>query len=107
MAGNDSDVTRVTGKEGRMDLAKKPKGNLTKRVIIKICVFIVAIVIWAIGAPLGSGYAGDDPMAEAGVKSLLETKKAPDFSLEDLDGNRVKLEEFRGKPVLLVFWATW
>ncbi len=90
-----------------MDLREKPKGNLRKRSSTKICVFIVAIVIWAIGAPLGSGYAGEDPMAEAGVLRLLETKKAPDFSLEDLDGNQVKLEEFRGKFVLLVFWATW
>ena len=106
MAGIDNDVTRVTGKERRMDLWEGPKGNLTKR-FRKICVFIVAIVIWAIGVPLGSGYAGDDPMKEAGVLRLLETKKAPDFSLEDLDGNQVKLEEFRGKLVLLVFWATW
>jgi len=90
-----------------MDFREEPKGNLTKRSSTKICVFIVAIVIWAIGVPLGSGYAEDDPMAAAGVKRLLETKKAPDFSLENLDGNRVKLEEFRGKPVLLVFWATW
>jgi peroxiredoxin len=34
-------------------------------------------------------------------------KKAPGFVLNDLSGNRVSLESFRGKPVLLNFWATW
>ncbi|MFQ5795324.1 MAG: TlpA family protein disulfide reductase [Candidatus Bipolaricaulia bacterium] len=33
--------------------------------------------------------------------------RAPDFAFEDLDGNLVRLSDFRGKPVLLNFWATW
>jgi len=32
---------------------------------------------------------------------------APDFTLEDLDGNEVKLSDYRGKIVFLNFWATW
>lgn len=32
---------------------------------------------------------------------------APDFQLQTLDGQTVKLSDFRGKPVLLNFWATW
>jgi peroxiredoxin len=32
---------------------------------------------------------------------------APDFRLKDLDGNAVSLSEYRGKVVLLNFWATW
>lgn len=32
---------------------------------------------------------------------------APDFELTDLDGKRVRLSDFRGKPVVLNFWATW
>ncbi len=32
---------------------------------------------------------------------------APDFQLYNLDGNRVSLSDFRGKPVLINFWATW
>jgi thiol-disulfide isomerase/thioredoxin len=32
---------------------------------------------------------------------------APDFSLDSLDGKSMRLSDFRGKAVLLNFWATW
>lgn len=32
---------------------------------------------------------------------------APDFTLTDINGNRVSLSQFRGKVVLVNFWATW
>ena len=32
---------------------------------------------------------------------------APDFTVYDLEGNAHKLSDFRGKPVLLNFWASW
>src|SRR3984885_13823064 len=32
---------------------------------------------------------------------------APDFSLLTLDGQKVKLSDYRGKAILLNFWATW
>lgn len=32
---------------------------------------------------------------------------APDFSLKDLDGKLIRLSDFRGKAVLVNFWATW
>lgn len=32
---------------------------------------------------------------------------APDFTTESLDGATVRLSQYRGKPVLLNFWATW
>ena len=32
---------------------------------------------------------------------------APDFQLQDLDGQDISLRDLRGKPVLINFWATW
>lgn len=32
---------------------------------------------------------------------------APDFTLETLDGAKVSLSEFKGKKVLIHFWASW
>lgn len=33
--------------------------------------------------------------------------QAPDFSLQALDGEAISLSQFRGRVVLLNFWATW
>jgi thiol-disulfide isomerase/thioredoxin len=32
---------------------------------------------------------------------------ASSFTLNDLEGNLIHLDEFKGKPVLINFWATW
>lgn len=37
----------------------------------------------------------------------LTNKMAPDFELASLDGKKVKLSDYRGKAVVLNFWATW
>jgi peroxiredoxin len=34
-------------------------------------------------------------------------KKAPEWTLKDVDGKPVSLSQFRGKVVVLDFWATW
>jgi cytochrome c biogenesis protein CcmG/thiol:disulfide interchange protein DsbE len=41
------------------------------------------------------------------VKPEAERKMAPDFTLNDASGNPVKLSDFKGKVVVLNFWATW
>lgn len=49
-------------------------------------------------------------LVTAGCKRALppaEGKEAPDFTLQDLSGNKVALSSLRGKVVLLNFWATW
>lgn len=40
-------------------------------------------------------------------RSLKVGEAAPDFSLQDLNGETVTLSQFRGRPVLINFWATW
>ena len=39
--------------------------------------------------------------------SPLMGKPAPQFTLEDLKGDKVSLSSFKGKPLLINFWATW
>lgn len=38
---------------------------------------------------------------------VREVVYAPDFELEDLDGNIVKLADLKGKDIFVNFWATW
>ena len=42
-----------------------------------------------------------------GVQRYQEKKDAPAFSLKSLDGKQINLSDFKGKPVLIFFWATW
>ncbi len=41
------------------------------------------------------------------TRDELSSASALDFSLQDLNGKTVKLSDFKGKPVLIDFWATW
>ena len=48
----------------------------------------------------------NDDVSDEG--DILEIgKKAPNFTLETLEGETVSLEDYRGKIVLINFWATW
>ncbi len=38
---------------------------------------------------------------------LLSFEKAKDFALKDINGKEYKLSDFKGKVVVLDFWATW
>jgi peroxiredoxin len=45
--------------------------------------------------------------AEAQSAALEPGQPAPTFDLATLDGSRVALTDFRGRPVVINFWATW
>jgi len=70
----------------------------------KALLIVVAIVIaFAIYKVSRRGFGFAKPVgASAAVHSV-----APDLSLQDLDGQPLVLANYRGKVVLLDFWATW
>jgi peroxiredoxin len=43
----------------------------------------------------------------AGAVTLSPGDRAPSFSLKDIDGNTVTLDQFRDKTVVVAFWSTW
>lgn len=52
----------------------------------------------------------NDASTDTTATSKAETSEksmAPDFTVYDIDGNAVSLSDFRGKPVVLNFWASW
>lgn len=41
------------------------------------------------------------------IPGIAVGQKAPDFTLQTLDGKEVSLADFKGKKVMINFWATW
>lgn len=42
-----------------------------------------------------------------GIQRFEANKKAPAFSLRDLNGKEISLSRYSGRPILLFFWASW
>lgn len=92
-------------------------------VVLGIVLFLLAIFAWAgwanweyrkqaqerraalaaTKAELMPDAAGDGLM----YNTPLLDKPAPAFTLENLNGQKVSLADYKGKAVLLNFWATW
>jgi peroxiredoxin len=51
--------------------------------------------------------SSDRGVKAASMKEAGKRNPAPDFALRDIDGKTIRLSDFKGKVVLLDFWATW
>ncbi|HKW29006.1 MAG TPA: TlpA disulfide reductase family protein [Verrucomicrobiae bacterium] len=66
-----------------------------------VCVAAIGIAwLTAVSLAHGAEITGKDPAGASG-------EAAPDFALTNLAGKTVRLSDFKGKIVLLDFWATW
>lgn len=81
--------------------------------ILKIVLLVLIFAALLLGATrlydtLGSQVQMDTLGTQAAEENAEPAKEAaPDFTVYDIDGNAYKLSDFRGKPVILNFWATW
>jgi len=67
---------------------------------------LIAAALWA-GAAAAQPTAAPPAWEKLGVQAYESPRPAPDFALPALDGRTVRLEDVRGKALLLFFWATW
>jgi peroxiredoxin len=73
--------------------------HLPKRIAIAAVCLAAALLVWT---ACSSGVT-----VKAAVKAEKDRKPAPEFALKDADGKTVHLADYKGKVVLLDFWATW
>lgn len=83
---------------------------------VKYLILVVVFVLVLIGCVIGYNNLVEKYVPES-VPTPVETPEtgseeedvafAPDFTVYDMEGKAVKLSDFRGKPVVVNFWATW
>lgn len=87
----------------------KKRGSTTLLValLLILIALVVAIIMWPTeaSAEANSSAVVQDDIAKTTL--INEGDKAPDFTVEMLDGSKVKLSSLQGKVVLINFWATW
>jgi len=75
---------------------------------IKYLLLIALFALLLVGAGVLYNKLSDQVGAsQIGTQSAQESSLAPDFTVYDAQGNAVKLSDFRGKPVVVNFWASW
>lgn len=73
--------------------------------------FTSSKVVVAVAVALGSialfSACSDSQSVRASARNERDRKPAPNFTLKDANGKSVSLADYKGKVVLLNFWATW
>jgi hypothetical protein len=107
------DLDRVTG------WTLRPEGLCRDNVCVPVrnraaLVTDGAIDLRAFGAALGRPVAVEPDagvavlgVAPTDVQARLDALEAPPFTLPDLDGNPVSLDDYAGRKRLLIAWASW
>ena len=67
---------------------------------------LIAAACWA-GAAAAQPAAAPPGWEKLGIHAYESPRPAPAFALPALDGRTVRLEDTKGKVLLLFFWATW
>jgi cytochrome c-type biogenesis protein len=79
--------------------------------IIVVVVLVITVIVAGIflsKTPSKTKEAANSTQEEASVTgSFVKDKEAPDYTLVDFNGNSHKISDYKGKVVVLDFWAAW
>ena len=68
----------------------------------------VILILVVTGMIVAAKYAVNKaPAGGSLATSNVKGRSAPDFELASIDGKKIKLSDYKGKAVVLNFWATW
>src|SRR5262249_5185707 len=74
--------------------------QITSRMPVKIALSSLLVLVAILGSAVSMpGFSQSVIPIRAG--------RTLDFELQDLDGNPMRLSQYRGHPVIVDFWATW
>lgn len=73
----------------------------------KTAIFLTAILLCFASLSVPAQDVTDDPDAKYAKELLSNGTPAPEFTLVDINGEPWSLSRFKGRKVVLVFWASW
>ncbi|MFA9407097.1 MAG: peroxiredoxin family protein [Anaerolineales bacterium] len=94
-------------------MADRKPGSSRRNLLLGVgALIIVGLVVAGFSFVRGDENISLEQVVSQPISSNLETAPekgalAPDFALKNLDGELVRLSDFRGQPVLINLWATW
>ena len=71
--------------------------NAASKIFIVLIIALLAYTLWS----------GLSEKGNVRTPSQLVGRPAPEFALESFSGEQVRLSDFRGKTLLVNFWASW
>ena len=85
----------------------KQRNLLWGCVALVLLLVIAGILYRSLGSSVGGSNLGTQAPQDQQQGAEDMPALAPDFTVLDASGTEVKLSDFRGKPVVVNFWATW
>lgn len=82
--------------------------NSSKKTILILGIIALALCYWLFTRPIGL-FSGQKEEAKDSAQNIVVQvgSQAPDVTVQMEDKNLKKLSTFKGKTILLNFWATW
>jgi thiol-disulfide isomerase/thioredoxin len=81
---------------------------MTKRWILATAAVVALVYMMVPGLPVWPPAGEKAEAADAAAVCPVNAKKANlNFTIEDMNGKKINLSDFKGKVILLDFWATW
>jgi peroxiredoxin len=115
--GGSHDGSNAGSHDGSNEGSRSSKARVIAVAVTAVALLAIAIpFVWQphVEAEPAAAAASNEPGAaaagdtEATAACMANAKTANfDFTMKDVDGNQVSLSSYKGKVVLLNFWATW